>query len=292
MLNVSEIRMKQAQQEIERALADCLAPSAPAGLWDAMAYSVMGGGKRFRPLLCLFSCEAIHGTWQAALPAACAVELIHTYSLIHDDLPALDNDDWRRGKPSNHKAHGEDMAILAGDALLTLAFELVAAAPHVPAEVGLSCVAELAQAAGPRGMCAGQVMDMQASPVHPEEALRVYQLKTGALIRAAVRMGARVGGAKDFQLAALTRYAEQLGEAFQLVDDLLDLSGSFESLGKTPGKDLVQQKRTYPALAGIEETRSRAQLCLQNALEALQMAQLEAPEDLEAIAYSLVERSA
>lgn len=292
MLNVSQIRQKQAQQEIEAALSQFLAPSAPVGLWDAMGYSVMGGGKRFRPLLCLFSCEAIHGSWQASLPAACAVELIHTYSLIHDDLPALDNDDWRRGRPSNHKAHGEDMAILAGDSLLTLAFELVATAPAVSSDVGLRCVAELAQAAGPRGMCAGQVMDMQASPQQPEDALRVYQLKTGALIRAAVRMGALVGGAKPFQIDALTDYAEQLGEAFQLVDDLLDLSGSFESLGKTPGKDVIQQKRTYPALAGIEETRSRAQLCLQKALAALQTAQLEAPQDLEWMAYSLVERSA
>ncbi|HEY9839552.1 MAG TPA: farnesyl diphosphate synthase [Candidatus Obscuribacterales bacterium] len=293
MCQITPESQKQAQAEVESALARYMQPVRPTELWEAMHYSVLGGGKRIRPLLCLFSCEAVGGKRERALAAACAIELIHTYSLIHDDLPALDNDDWRRGRASNHRVHGEALAILAGDALLALAFEILAQAADGPAAVQVRVMAELAQAAGPGGMCAGQVLDMQGAEAvqTADEILEVYQLKTGALIRAAVRMGALLGGGNPAQLQALTLYAEALGQAFQLVDDLLDLTGSLDSLGKTPGKDLVQQKRTYPALLGMDATRRRVNEQLQAALGALQLADLARTDSLAAMAHLLVERT-
>lgn len=285
--------MKQAQQEVEAALSQTVSAAEPALLWQAMAYSVVGGGKRIRPLLCLFSSEAVGGQRESAMPAACAIELIHTYSLIHDDLPALDNDDWRRGRPSNHREHGEAMAILAGDALLALAFDLLATQTGVNPTTQVTVIGELARAAGPAGMCAGQVLDMQGEEAVQtlDQIMTVYRLKTGALIRAAVRMGALLGGADSTQLAALTVYAEALGQAFQIVDDLLDLTGSLDSLGKTPGKDLIQQKRTYPALMGMEAAQARATEDLNTALSALTQAGL-ATEPLVALAHLLVDRTA
>lgn len=296
MCKITPASLTQAQEEFEAALRSSLQSSRPAVLWEAMGYSVLGGGKRIRPLLCLYSCEAVGGRRADALPAACALEMIHTYSLIHDDLPALDNDDWRRGRASNHRVHGEAMAILAGDALLTYAFDLLSrpGAPTVPAGTRLQVLAELAQAAGPNGMCAGQVLDMQGEQAvqTSEEILEVYRLKTGALIRAAVRMGALLGGADGEKLEALTLYATALGQAFQLVDDLLDLTGSLDSLGKTPGKDLAQQKRTYPALMGMDASRERVEDKLRTALAALDQAQLADKGPLAWLAHLLVERSA
>lgn len=280
------------QTAVDGELQTLLCHREPRLLWEAMAYSVLGGGKRLRPLLCLFACEAVSGQWQSALPAAQAVELIHAYSLIHDDLPALDNDDWRRGKPANHKEYGEDIAILAGDALQTLAFELLSDPAVKRPAVQIQWVAELAAAAGPQGMCAGQVLDLHAAEGAWQEAqiLDVYRLKTGALIRAAVRMGALAGGADAAQLQALTTYAEDLGLAFQIVDDLLDLTGSFEALGKTPGKDLIQDKKTYPALRGQAEARKRADACLVRARDVLLSVPLLQTERLLQIAEKLVHR--
>lgn len=296
MCKITPASLAQAQEEFEAALRSALQSARPAVLWDAMSYSVLGGGKRIRPLLCLYSCEAVGGRRADALPAACALEMVHTYSLIHDDLPALDNDDWRRGRPSNHRVHGEAMAILAGDALLTYAFELLSrpGASPVSGDIRLQVLAELAQAAGPGGMCAGQVLDMQGERAvqTSEEILEVYRLKTGALIRAAVRMGALLGGADAERLEALTLYATALGQAFQLVDDLLDLTGSLDSLGKTPGKDLAQQKRTYPALMGMDASRERVEDKLRTALAALEQAQLADKGPLAWLAHLLVERSA
>lgn len=277
---------------VDAELERCLKRSRPQILWDAMAYSVLGGGKRIRPLLCLFACEAVSGSWQAALPAACAVEFIHTYSLIHDDLPALDNDDWRRGKPSNHREFGEDMAILAGDSLLTLAFQTLAQSTSLDPKLQLSVISELALAAGPSGMCAGQVLDMQGADMISTvpQVLEVYRLKTGALIRAAVRMGALLGQANAEQLDALTVYAEQLGQSFQIIDDLLDLTGSLATLGKTPGKDLAQDKRTFPALMGISASEERVSTSLHKALQALDILLPEQRLNLEQMAYLLIER--
>lgn len=294
MSNFTQTALKQAQQEVEAALQQFIAaPAEPDLLWQAMAYSVLGGGKRIRPLLCLFSSEAVGGSRQQAMPAACSVELIHTYSLIHDDLPALDNDDWRRGRPSNHREHGEAMAILAGDALVALAFDLLATQPEIDPAIQVKVIAELSRAAGPAGMCAGQVLDMQGEQAVQtlEQILTVYRLKTGALIRAAVRMGALLGGANQVQLEALTVYAEALGQAFQIVDDLLDLTGSLDTLGKTPGKDLIQQKRTYPALMGMDAAQAKVKEDLDTALNALTEAGI-ATEPLVALAHLLVDRTA
>jgi len=294
MSESSQSAFVQAQQEVNATLQAYLSPAQPQLLWEAMAYSVLGGGKRLRPLLCLFACQAVSGTWQPALKAAAAVEMIHAYSLIHDDLPALDNDDWRRGKPSNHRQYGEDIAILAGDALLTYAFQILSEPDAVPAQTQVRVMAELAQAAGPAGMCAGQTLDLRAAELVSSEAqiLEVYRLKTGALIRAAVRMGALLGQASELQLQALSEYAEQLGQAFQLVDDLLDLSGSFEALGKTPGKDLAQQKKTYPALMGEAQTSQRVDACLAQALAALDRTEWHGQQALITLAHGLVKRQA
>lgn len=282
------------QTAVDAELQTLLCDREPRLLWEAMAYSVLGGGKRLRPLLCLLACEAVSGQWRPALPAAQAVELIHAYSLIHDDLPALDNDDWRRGKPANHKEYGEDIAILAGDALQTLAFQLLSNPVIQRPEVQVGWVAELATAAGPLGMCAGQVLDLHAADSAWQESqiLDVYRRKTGALIRAAVRMGALAGGANPEQLEALTHYAEDLGLAFQLIDDLLDLTGSFEALGKTPGKDLMQDKKTYPALLGQAEARHKAEACLLRARDVLLSVPLLQTEYLLQMAEKLVHREA
>lgn len=279
------------QNQIERQLEAYLSQIKIARLQEAMAYSLLNGGKRIRPLLCLLSCQAVSGQFQSALHAACALEMIHTYSLIHDDLPALDNDDWRRGKASNHKVYGEDMAILAGDALMALAFEALAQQDELPADIQLKTSYELARASGPAGMCGGQVLDMQADMDSAEAALAMYALKTGALIRASVRMGALIGGASSEQLEHLTIYAEQLGQAFQIVDDLLDLTGSLDTLGKTPGKDVLQQKRTYATFYGVEASQQKVKNCLQVALDALEQADLQETHHLKALAYLLVERS-
>lgn len=282
---------KPLQAAVDKALDSYLQGPVPPELLAAMRYSVLSGGKRIRPLLCLLTCEALTGQWQQAMPAACAVEMIHAYSLIHDDLPALDNDDWRRGKPSNHKAHGEAMAILAGDALQARAFEILTT-PTPDFQPQLEQVTELALAIGPAGMCGGQVLDMQAEQQRsPEQILTVYRLKTGALIRAAVRMGAYAGQASPAQLAALTQYAEAVGLAFQIVDDLLDLSGSLEDLGKTPGKDLAQQKATYPASLGIEASHQKVAETHQTALLALEQAGLPANSSLAALANYLIKRT-
>lgn len=289
MLDSTASSLKPYYAEIEHTLEQVLTPAEPEQLWSAMRYSVLGGGKRLRALLCLFACQAVKGQWQQALPAAAAVELIHAYSLIHDDLPALDNDDWRRGKPSNHKRFGEDLAILAGDALQSLAFELLLKTDQ-PAELCLKLIAELVIAVGPEGMCAGQVMDMHA-PENPnaEMILKTYQLKTGALIRAAVRMGALLGHASDMQLEALTDYAEKLGQSFQIIDDLLDISGSFEELGKTPGKDSEQNKLTYPAIVGLGAAQQLVEDNYSQALNTLKQAGL-LTAGLELLANKLIQR--
>ena len=275
---------QSAREDIEKSLDLYLEKRAPEQLWEAMQYSVFNGGKRIRPLLCLAACHSVSGDWQRALPAACAVELIHAYSLIHDDLPALDNDDWRRGKPSSHKQFGEAMAILAGDGLQTLAFQVVAK------DGPLSLLQELAEAAGPLGMCGGQVLDMHHEARSPEAILHVYRLKTGALIRAAIRMGAQVGGASPHQLQALTAYAESLGQAFQVVDDLLDLTGSLDTLGKTPGKDLAQDKVTYPAAVGMSQAQEAVERDYAFALDQLQQGKLKTTQWLADLAQRLVKR--
>jgi geranylgeranyl diphosphate synthase type II len=244
----------------------------PAEIHKAMRYSVLAGGKRLRPALCIASYGIFHDNQQPILPVACALELAHTYSLIHDDLPAMDDDDFRRGMPSCHKKFGEALAILTGDALLTLTFETIAACSHFDAARLNQAILRLSRALGTRdGMIAGQVMDLaaegQARTVDELEA--IHRSKTGALLSSSVWIGAWLAGAKDEQSAALVLFGEKIGLAFQIVDDILDLTESRETLGKTAGKDRERRKATYPALLGIEASRRHVRKLTAEAREAL-----------------------
>jgi geranylgeranyl diphosphate synthase, type II len=234
----------------------------PASIHRAMRYSLFAGGKRIRPILCVASADAVSGGHPGVYDAAISLELIHTYSLIHDDLPALDNDDMRRGRPTCHKVFGEAMAILAGDALLTRAFEVLSSLDGIPAERSRLLVWELSRAAGTvGGMIGGQVSDLEGERKEPTAELlnSIHRAKTGALLRASVRMGGIYAGACAAELDALSRYGEHVGLAFQIVDDLLDVEASSEALGKTAGKDEAQQKITFPAVYGIERSREMAE---------------------------------
>ncbi|MFH1024463.1 MAG: farnesyl diphosphate synthase [Planctomycetota bacterium] len=246
---------------VEAALRRFLArpPECPSLLHRAMTYSVRAGGKRLRPVLALLATEACGGRTRDVLPAACAIELIHTYSLIHDDLPAMDDDDFRRGRPSNHKMFGEGMAILAGDGLLTVAFELVARRTPRKAVVP-ALVAEIAAAAGWAGMVGGQAVDLLSEGKRPEHGTLKYihRHKTAALLRASVMVGGIAAGASPKVLRALASYGEHVGIAFQMADDILDICGSTKELGKTAGKDAAARKMTWPALVGLDRTRTQA----------------------------------
>jgi len=254
------------QQKLVDAELDRLAPpetEPPETIHRAMRYSLFAGGKRIRPILCLEAARTISEGGAAPFTAACALEFIHTYSLIHDDLPALDNDDYRRGKLTCHKVFGEAMAILAGDALLTLAFEVLTTVEALPPERKARMVAELASAAGTvGGMIGGQVADLEGEGQPPTAALleSIHRAKTGALLRASLRLGAICAGATASEYDALSCYGERIGLAFQIVDDILDVEESSEALGKTAGKDVRQQKITFPAVYGIEESRRMAEL--------------------------------
>ncbi len=253
--------LEDVRRAVDRRLDEWLpdADTPPARLHEAMRYSIFAGGKRFRPVLSILACRAIGGADNDALPAACAVECVHTYSLIHDDLPAMDDDDFRRGRPSCHKAFDEATAILAGDALLTIAFEIIGA--HIAdGAVAAQVTRELALAAGWSGMVGGQMADLEAEGRKPEaDALHfIHSRKTAALIRAAVRCGAISGGADADALAALTEYARDLGLAFQITDDVLDETATTEQLGKTAGKDKASRKLTFPAVYGLEQSRTQA----------------------------------
>jgi geranylgeranyl diphosphate synthase, type II len=234
----------------------------PVSIHKAMRYSLFAGGKRVRPSLAIAAARAVSDAPVGIENAAATLELIHTYSLIHDDLPALDNDDLRRGRPTNHKVFGEAMAILAGDALLTLACEVLSRLERVDAERKIRLVAELSRAAGTvGGMIGGQVHDIEGERKPPTPLLleSIHRAKTGALLRASVRMGAIYAGATDEELAALSNYGEHVGLAFQIVDDVLDVEQSSEALGKTAGKDQAQQKITFPAVYGLQRSREMAE---------------------------------
>ena len=245
----------------------------PATIHRAVRYSLFAGGKRIRPILCLQSAAAVSDHAPGSLEAGCALEMIHTYSLIHDDLPALDNDDFRRGKPTNHKVFGEAMAILAGDALFTLAMQTLVRIEGLPAEARVSLVEELSFGGGTvGGMIGGQVADIEGErqPPTPELLESIHRAKTGALLKASVRMGGICAGADPAQLDALSKYGEHVGLAFQIVDDILDVEESTEALGKTAGKDAAQGKITFPAVYGLEESRCMAQAECTRAHEALE----------------------
>ena len=236
--------------------------TAPEKIHQAIRWSVFAGGKRFRPALLLATGEAFSAPVSILIKTACAFEMVHTYSLIHDDLPAMDNDDLRRGRPTCHVRFDEATAILAGDALQTLAFRTIAHDDALSAETRIAIVSELARAAGtPDGMVAGQALDMEAETrqVNGAQLEEIHRLKTGALIVAAARSGAIIGGASENELAAITSYGSHLGLLFQITDDFLDVTATAEALGKTPGKDARSNKATYPALHGMEETRAAAE---------------------------------
>ena len=272
------------QQRIESALQNLIgkpesefadnAGPALGRVFDAMNYSTVNGGKRVRPLLVYASAKAINSGFandEALDYVAAAVECIHAYSLVHDDLPAMDDDELRRGKPTCHIAFDEATAILAGDALQSLAFELLATAPNIPAQRQLDLIKTLAAAAGARGMVGGQAIDLASVNQTPELALleAMHQLKTGALLRAAIRMGAQYAGADSQQLQRLDTFGRAIGLAFQVQDDILDLESSTEVLGKTQGADLARNKPTYPALMGLEAAKTHAQALYNEALAAI-----------------------
>ncbi|MFM7087310.1 MAG: geranylgeranyl diphosphate synthase CrtE [Cyanobium sp.] len=264
--------LTDACARVEAALDGSLGPERPEGLREAMRYSLLAGGKRLRPILCLAACDLAGGEAELAMPTAVALEMIHTMSLIHDDLPAMDNDDLRRGRPTNHKVYGEANAILAGDALLTRAFEMVALrSPGVPAERLLAVVGELSLASGAPGLVGGQVVDLECEgkAVDLDTLEYIHLHKTGALLRACVLCGALIAGAPEALLEALRTYARGIGLAFQIIDDILDVTASSEVLGKTAGKDLTADKTTYPKLLGLEESRRRAEALVAEAKTAL-----------------------
>ncbi len=264
--------LAKAKAKVEEALDQSLRPERPESLREAMRYSLLAGGKRLRPILCLAACELAGGDAAQAMPTAVALEMIHTMSLIHDDLPAMDDDDLRRGRPTNHKVYGEAVAILAGDALLTRAFEMVALrSPGIQPERLLNVVGELSLVAGAPGLVGGQVVDLESEgqDVDLETLEYIHLHKTGALLSACVITGAMIGGADDALIKALRTYARGIGLAFQIIDDILDITASSEVLGKTAGKDLVADKTTYPKLLGLEESRKRAADLVREAKEIL-----------------------
>lgn len=282
-------RSALVDQALDRALPK--ATAKPPTIHKAMRYSLFAGGKRLRPVLCLAAAEACGGKIEPALPAACAVECIHTYSLIHDDLPCMDDDDLRRGRPTSHKVFGEGIAVLAGDALLTVAFELLAAAHGTPRYPVAALVCELAQAAGSRALIAGQVADLEGEgqPVKLPQLRFIHEAKTAALLTASIRLGAMSANATPAKLEALTAFGKHLGLAFQVIDDILDVTQTSEKLGKSAGKDVAAQKATYPALLGLEKARKEAQKLTAASLGALRPFG-KAGETLRAIGEYLLQR--
>lgn len=285
--------LKQQQRLVEQALDQSIAIAKPAKIYEAMRYSLLAGGKRLRPILCLATSDLTGGTIEMAMPTACALEMIHTMSLIHDDLPAMDNDDFRRGKPTNHKVYGEDIAILAGDGLLAYAFEYVATQTrNVAPENILRVVACLGRTVGAAGLVGGQVLDLESegkSDITAETLSFIHTHKTGALLEASVVSGAILANASEEDVTRLSQYAQNIGLAFQIIDDILDITATDEQLGKTAGKDLEAQKATYPSLWGLEKSQAKAQELVKKAIAQLSNYGVKA-EPLRAIANYIVTR--
>jgi geranylgeranyl diphosphate synthase type II len=282
-------RQKQVDAALNRYLPS--AATKPKTIHQAMRYSIFAGGKRLRPVICLAAAEVVGGKPEAAMPLACAVECIHTYSLIHDDLPSMDNDDFRRGKPTSHKVYGEGIAVLAGDALLTIAFEIAASCKGWPRYSHAAIIHELAYASGSQALVAGQVADLEGEgkKINIKELQYIHQNKTAALIASSIRLGAMSANVTPAQLAKLTDFGQSLGLAFQVIDDILDVTQTTEKLGKSAGKDITAQKATYPALLGLDKARQEADRLTARARAALKpFGQQAAP--LEAIAAYLLKR--
>ncbi|XP_021809449.1 geranylgeranyl pyrophosphate synthase, chloroplastic [Prunus avium] len=286
--------MLQTADSVNQALDAAVPIRDPAMIHEAMRYSLLAGGKRVRPVLCLAACELVGGSHSQAMPAACAVEMIHTMSLIHDDLPCMDNDDLRRGKPTNHKVFGEDVAVLAGDALLAFAFEHIAVSTvGVSPERIIRAVEELAKSIGAEGLVAGQVVDINSeglADVGLEQLEYIHLHKTAALLECAVVLGSILGGGSDSETEKLRTFARYIGLLFQVVDDILDVTKSSQELGKTAGKDLVADKVTYPKLLGIEKSREFAEKLIKDAKEQLSGFDLEKAAPLIALANYIAHR--
>jgi len=289
--------LQDRRKIVEEALRRYLPPenSSPVEIYKAVHYSVFAGGKRIRPILCLAAVEASGGDMAAAMPVACALELIHTYSLVHDDLPAMDNDDFRRGKPTNHKIFGKNIAILAGDALLTEAFVLLSRSEKVrySAERRLAVIQEIAQAAGISGMIGGQALDVLSEKSKPDmDVLKeIHRRKTGALIAAAVKSGALFANTREDKLQALADYGMNIGLAFQIADDILNVEGDRELMGKETGSDAARGKVTYPSLLGMEYAKNKLQEHINAATANLSLFD-ERALPLRLIAYYIMERKA
>lgn len=275
--------LAERRTQVETALDAALGVVYPEQIYEAMRYSLLAGGKRLRPILCLTTCEMIGASAAVALPTACALEMVHTMSLIHDDLPAMDNDDYRRGKLTNHKVYGEDVAVLAGDALLTYAFEYIATqtpqiAPTAQSQIDgaqpqqvLRVIAQLAKAVGAAGLVGGQIVDLASEGKTIDEGTLTYihLHKTAALLEVSVTAGAILAGADQSAIDSLSRYAQRIGLAFQIVDDVLDITSTAETLGKSVGKDVAAQKATYPSLWGLEASQRKAQQLVDEAIAEL-----------------------
>ena len=286
--------LAQRQRRVDRALHAALPPASrkPATIHKAMRYSLFAGGaKRLRPILCLAAADACGGDLEEALPLACAVECIHTYSLIHDDLPSMDNDDFRRGQPTCHKVFGEGMAVLAGDALLTFAFELVARANGWPRYGTRTLVEELAVTSGSLKLIAGQVADLEGErrQINEKQLRYIHEGKTAALLTSAIRFGAMSANAAPGRLTALTSFGRALGLAFQVIDDILDVTQTSEKLGKSAGKDVAAQKATYPSILGLEGARHEARRLTAEAHASLRSLGRKA-DTLRALADHLLQR--
>jgi geranylgeranyl diphosphate synthase type II len=286
--------LRSHQKEIDRAL-DRYLPKAtvkPATLHKAMRYSLFAGGKRLRPILCLAAAEACRGKIENALSLACALECIHTYSLVHDDLPTMDNDDFRRGRPTCHKVFGDGIAVLAGDALLTIAFEIVSKAKLAPRYDMSILLGEVAVAAGSQRLIAGQVADLEAEgrKVNRGQLRYIHENKTAAILTTSVRLGAMSANAEPKKLRAITNFGRGLGLAFQVIDDILDVTQTSEMLGKSAGKDIAARKATYPAVIGLEKSRAEARRLTRQAHNALSIFGSREAESLHALANYLLER--
>jgi len=286
--------LRSRQKQIDRALDRYLPRTKvkPPTLHKAMRYSLFAGGKRLRPILCLAAAEACRGKISNALPLACALECIHTYSLVHDDLPSMDNDDYRRGRPTCHKVFGDGIAVLAGDALLTIAFEIVSMAKPARRYDMSTLLREIAVAAGSQRLIAGQVADLEAEgrDVKRDQLRFIHENKTAAILKSSVRLGAMSANADAKKLRAITQFGRGLGLAFQVVDDILDVTQTSEILGKSAGKDIAARKATYPAVIGLEKSQAEARRLTRQAHDALSVFRSGDAEPLHALANYLLER--
>ena len=285
--------LAQQAEKVEAALSQSLPVRYPEQIYEAMRYSLMAGGKRLRPILCLATCKMLGAPEAVAMPTACALEMVHTMSLIHDDLPAMDNDDYRRGQLTNHKVYGEDVAVLAGDALLAYAFEYIARQTQgAAAERVLQVIAQLGKAVGAEGLVGGQIVDLasEGMAVDEETLTYIHMHKTAALLEISVTSGAMLANADDAAIEQLSRYAQRIGLAFQIVDDVLDIVSTAETLGKSVGKDIAAQKATYPSLWGLEESKRQADRLVSEAISALDSFG-ESAEPLRAIAKYITART-